>query len=295
VTGGPLLPRLGLGTAPLAGLFEQVSPQTARATLEAAWELGVRYFDTAPLYGSGLAEQRLGEALAGRPRDEFTVSTKVGRVLRPGTPDQHFAGSPPLRPVFDFSPAGVRASLRESLARLGLDRVDVALLHDPEEHMSETRRAAEAARELVRSVGVGTNVVATALELVRRGEVELVLLAGRYTLLDRSAADELLPLCAERGAAVVAAGVFNSGVLAGGSTYDYEAAPPEVLAARARMAEACARHGVPLAAAAVQFPLRHPAVSSVLVGARSPAEIEEDVRLLELRIPEELWGELLAE
>jgi D-threo-aldose 1-dehydrogenase len=284
--------RIGLGTAPLGGLFEHVGDHEAASTVIAAWDVGIRHFDTAPLYGSGLAESRLGRALAAYPRDAFTVSTKVGRILVPGTADPRFVDSPPLTPVFDFSPAAVRRSLTESLARLRMDRVDVALLHDPEAHLDEARRAIDVARELVPIVGVGTNVVATAQGLVERGEVDVVLLAGRYTLLDRTGGDELLPLCAERGVPVHAAGVFNSGLLAGGTTFDYAAASPELLERRDAVAGVCSGFGVPLAAAAVQFPLRHPAVRSVIVGARSPAEIEEDARLLDVAIPEALWREL---
>jgi D-threo-aldose 1-dehydrogenase len=284
--------RLALGTAPLGGLFSGVDDETARATVDVAWSLGIRCFDTAPLYGSGLAETRVGAALAERPRDEYTLSTKVGRVLVPGEPEPHFVGSPALTPVFDFSPAAVRRSLAESLERLQQDRVDIALLHDPEEHLHEARRALEVVRELVPVVGVGTNVVATAQLLVERGDVDVVLLAGRYTLLDRSAGDELLPLCAERDVPVHAAGVFNSGVLAGGTTFEYATAPPEVLARRDTLAAVCKRHGVPLSAAAIQFPLQNAAVRSVVVGARSPREIEEDVRLLDVAIPDALWLDL---
>ncbi len=286
--------RLGLGTSALAGLFEAVTADAARATVDRAWEVGIRHFDTAPLYGSGLAEERLGAALAARPRGEYTVSTKVGRVLVPGAPSPHFVGAPPLEAVFDYTPDGIRRSLAGSLDRLGLDRVDLVLLHDPEQHMGATRSAVEALRGLADRVGVGTNVVATAAELVARGEVDAVLLAGRYTLLDRSAADELLPLCAERGVPVLAAGVFNSGVLAGGANFDYERAPEEILARRSALESMCARHGIPLAAAALQFPLRHPAVASVVVGARSAAEIEEDARLLGLPVPAALWSEIDA-
>ena len=284
---------LGLGTGPLGGLFEDVSAQTADDTVEAAWSLGVRFFDTAPLYGSGLAEERLGRALAGRPREEYTVSTKVGRVLRPGSAPPEFRGAPPLEAVFDYSADGIRRSLAGSLERLELDAVDLALLHDPEEHMEEARRAVETVRELAPRVGVGTNVVQTGITFVERGDADVVLLAGRWTLLDRSAADELLPLCAERGVDFVAAGVFNSGVLAGGAMFDYRAATPAVLERRRKLEEACARHDVPLAAAAIQFPLRHPAVTSILVGARTPEEISEDIRLLDHPVPDELWSELL--
>src|SRR4051794_28856196 len=278
---------LGLGTAPLGGLFEDVTAEAARATIDSAWELGVRFFDTAPLYGSGLAEERLGEALAARPRDEVTVSTKVGRVLVPGERG--------LEPVFDYTPGGIRASLASSLERLGLDRIDVVLLHDPEAHMDATHRALDVVRSFAARVGVGTNYAATAVTLVERGEVDVVLLAGRYTLLDRTAGDDLLPLCLERGVPVLAAGVFNSGVLAGGSTFDYHAAPASVLEHRRVLEAACARFSVPLAAAAIQFPLRHPAITAVVVGARSAAEIEEDAALLEVAVPDELWAALDGE
>jgi D-threo-aldose 1-dehydrogenase len=288
----PIAPRVRLGTGPLGGLYAAVPTATAHATVDAAWELGIRSFDTAPLYGSGLAEQRLGQALARRPRDEYTISTKVGRLLKPGKPSPPFVGAPALEPVFDFSPEGVRRSLSESLERLELDRVDIALLHDSEDHMDVARRALDTVRELAPLVGVGTNVVETALAFVDRAEVDLVLLAGRYTLLDRSAAEELLPLCADRGVPLIAAGVFNSGLLAGGTTFDYEAAPPELLARRRGLEEICAHYDVPLLAAAIQFPLRHPGVTSILVGARSPQEITDDLRLLDVRIPDDLWAEL---
>jgi D-threo-aldose 1-dehydrogenase len=284
--------RLGLGLAPLGGLFTAVGDDRAYATVERAWELGIRYFDTAPLYGSGLAEERLGKALSARPRHEFVVSTKVGRVLRPGRPSRHFVGARPFAPVFDYSRDGVRRSLAESLERLQLERVDIAFLHDPDKHIDEARRSIDAVRELAPHVGVGTNEVATALAFVEAGEVDVVLLAGRYTLLDRSAERELLPVCAERGLPVIAAGVFNSGVLAGGTTFDYESAPADVLERRDALEAACARYAVPLAAAAIQFPLRHPAVESILVGARSPGEIRTDARLLADAVPDELWSEL---
>ena len=226
--------------------------------------------------------------------EEYTVSTKVGRVLRPGAAPPEFRGAPPLEPVFDFSADGIRRSLAGSLERLRLDAVDLVLLHDPEKHMEEARSAVETARELAPRVGVGTNVVQTGITFVERGDADVVLLAGRLTLLDRSAADELLPLCAERGVELVAAGVFNSGVLAGGAMFDYRTAPPGVLELRRRLDEACARHEVPLAAAAIQFPLRYPAVTSILVGARTSKEISEDIRLLDHPVPDELWSELLS-
>lgn len=277
----------GLGTAPLGGLFSTVGEHEATATVERAWELGVRRFDTAPLYGSGLAETRLGRALQGRPREQFVVSTKVGRLLRPGSPDPIFHGAPRLRPVFDFSADGVRRSLEESLERLGLERVDVALIHDPEAHM---RQALDAVGSLeLTPVGLGTNEVSTALTFVREAPIGTLMLAGRYTLLDRSAELELLPLCAERGVTVLAAGVFNSGILVGGTTFDYRPASTETRARVSALAECCSRYGVPLQAAALQFPLRHPSIAHVVVGARSPAEVEQNLAWLERVIPEELW------
>ena len=296
------LPRLGLGTAPIGGLFEPVSEQTAAATVERALDRGVRLFDTAPLYGLGLAERRLGRALAGRPRDELLVATKVGRLLRMGGPpdeEQSFwRGAPPLNPVFDFGYDGTLRSVEKSLERLGLDRVDVLHVHDPDDHVEEALAGAYRALDRLRAegaisvVGVGTNAVETALRFARETDLDCILLAGRYTLLDQSALGELLPLCLERGIAVILGGALNSGILAGGSTFDYRPAPPAWRARAQALAEACARHDVPLAAAAFQFPLAHPAVSTLLVGARSPAELDEDLDLLGLPVPQALWTEL---
>ena len=226
---------IGLGTAPLGGLFEPVSPQAARDTVDAAWALGVRFFDTAPLYGSGLAEERLGQALAGRPRDEYTISTKVGRVLRPGQASPHFHGAPRARADLRLQPRGhsplARREPRAAPARRRRHRAP------PRSGGPHGRGARARSRSCVSWRHVSASAPtssATALELVERGDIDLVLLAGRYTLLDRSAGDELLPLCAERGIAVLAAGVFNSGILAGGSTFDYERRRPRSSSAAAR-------------------------------------------------------------
>jgi len=282
---------LGLGTAPLGGLYEAVADETAHAVVERAWELGVRYFDTAPYYGSGLAEQRLGAAVRDKPREKLVVSTKVGRLLRPGASNWYGA-------YFDFSFDGALRSLDESLERLGLDQVDVVLVHDPDDHYDEALTGAlPALRRLrdegvVRAIGVGMNQTDLLYRFAREADPDCILVAGRYTVLDRSAARELLPLCHERGIAVIAGGVFNSGVLAGGNTFDYAAATPDVIARVASLRETCARLNVPLPAAAVQFPARHPAVVSVLVGCRTPQELEEDVRLFELDLPPEIWAKL---
>jgi D-threo-aldose 1-dehydrogenase len=290
------LGRLALGTAPIGGLYEAVEDDTARAVVDRAWELGLRYFDTAPRYGAGLAEQRLGAALGGRLRSEFVVSTKVGRLLRPGLSE--WGGAPELVDYFDFSHDATLRSLEESLGRLGLDRVDIAFVHDPDHHFDEALagsfRALRRLRDegVVRAVGVGANQPAVLCRFAREADPDCFLVAGRFTVLDRSAEAELLPLCEARGIAVIAGGVFNSGVIAGGTTFDYETAPPEIVARVEELGEVCARHGTQLPAAALQFPLRHPAVTTVLVGCRTPGEVAENVRLAGIDLPDALWGEL---
>jgi D-threo-aldose 1-dehydrogenase len=295
------------GAAPLAGLYAPVSEDTAAATLAAAWTAGIRAFDTAPHYGVGVSERRLGSFLAGHPRDEFTVCTKVGRRLVPAAGDvegeEGFYGIPPLTRVRDYSQAGVRRSLEESLERLGLDRVDTVLIHDPDDYMEQAAGEAYPAlaslrdQGVVRAIGAGMNSASALAWLAERCDLDCVLVAGRYTLLDQSAAEVLFPVCQRRGVAVLAAGVFNSGILArpdDGATYDYAPAPAALLARVRRMRDACARHGVPLPAAALQFALRNPAVTAAVVGARSPGEITEDVSYLAAHIPDVLWAELEA-
>jgi D-threo-aldose 1-dehydrogenase len=298
------LPRVGLGTAALGGMFAPVREQDAVATIERAWERGVRFFDTAPLYGFGRSEQYLGRVLADKPRDEYVVATKVGRLLRadappdPGQP--HWRGVPALNPVFDFSAEGVLRSLEESLVRLGLDRVDVLHVHDPDEHLDEALASAHPVlarlrdEGVVRAIGVGANRVEPLLRFARETDVDCFLVAGRYTLIDRSALDELLPLCRERRIDVIAGGALNSGLLAGGATFDYLPAGPAAAAAADRVARICERHGVPLLAAALQFPLRAPGVQSVLTGARSTLELDTSLDALDIHVPLELWQELEA-
>jgi D-threo-aldose 1-dehydrogenase len=300
---GVSVTRLGLGCAPLGGLYAAVSDEQARATVEQAWQLGVRTFDTAPLYGSGLSEERVGAALSGRVRDEFTLSTKVGRLLQAGgSADPIFEGASAAAPVFDFSYDGALRSLESSLERLALDRVDIALIHDPDDHYDEALAGAYAALARLRSegvvgaIGVGMNQAEALVRFALDADVDCFLVAGRYTLLDHGALGELLPLCVERGIAVIAGGVFNSGILTGGDGhFDYRPAPPELGARVRRLADVCARWDVPLPAAALQFPLGHPAVACVLAGCRSPAEVAEDVRLFELEVPSGLWDDLRAE
>jgi D-threo-aldose 1-dehydrogenase len=302
------LSRLGFGGGPIGNLFTEVSDVDAFGALEAAWDAGVRYFDTAPHYGLGLSERRIGSFLAGRPRDSFVVSTKVGRVLEPAFGDgddraNGFAVPATAWRRWDFSADGVRRSLESSLDRLGLDRVDVVYVHDPDSHWEQAVSEAVPALLALRSegvigaVGVGMNQWELPARFVRETDVDVVLPAGRYTVLEQTGAP-LLDLCASRGVAVVAAGVFNSGLLARpevGSTYDYRAAP-EVLVLRARrIAAVCARHDVTLPQAAVSFPFRHPAVVSVLLGVRSAAEMSANATAFSAPVPDALWDDLRTE
>jgi D-threo-aldose 1-dehydrogenase len=283
----------------------------AAGAVDRAWAGGLRYFDTAPHYGLGLSESRLGAALAGWPRDRLTVSTKVGRMLE-ANPDPSgsdlaaggFAVPDTLRRRFDFSAAAVRRSLEDSLTRLGLDRVDVVYVHDPDDHVDEA--IAGAVPELLRmrdegrvtAVGVGMNQWQAPLRMVRETDLDVVMLAGRWTLLDRSG-EPLLDECAARGVSVVAAAPFNSGLLAravpaAGALFDYGPAGPQVLARARELAAICARHGVALPAAAVQFPLRHPAVVSVVCGMRTGEQVGSTLDRFATVVPEAAWAELGA-
>jgi D-threo-aldose 1-dehydrogenase len=297
---------LSFGGAAIGNLFTPVSDDDARAAIDAAWDGGIRTFDTAPHYGLGLSERRLGAALRDRPRDQYVISTKVGRLLDPASPavgrdTEGFAVPADHVRRWDFSADGVRRSLEASLDRLGLDRIDIALIHDPDSHgeqaFRETYPALEELRAAgtVRAIGAGMNQVAMLTRFVTDTDVDLVLVAGRYTLIDRSAAAALLPAALRRGVSVIAGGVFNSGVLAApvpGATYDYQTASGSLIR-RARLLESvCARFGVPLRAAAARFPLTAQAVASVLIGARSAAEMTDAIALRELEIPAALWDAL---
>ncbi|MEU5964115.1 aldo/keto reductase [Micromonospora parva] len=298
--------RLGLGLAPIGGMFDAVGDEVAHATVAAAWDLGLRYFDTAPLYGCGLSERRAGAVLAGKPRDAFTVSTKVGRLLVPDGGDrQEFWAEPTdLAPRFDFSAAGARRSHAESLARMGLDRIDIAHIHDPDDHLAEAVAGAYPALAQLRAAGeigavsAGMNQAPALVELAHAGDFDCFMLAGRYTLLDQSGLDELLPLAHAKGIAIIAAGVYNSGLLADpgpGAHYDYAPADRRLLDRATAIRSVCERHGVPLRAAAIQFPLGHPAVTSVVIGARNPEQIADNVAMFEWAVPGALWADLKAE
>ncbi|MGP3974172.1 aldo/keto reductase [Streptomyces sp. 8N114] len=304
---------LGFGSASISGLYEAVDEDTAAATVAAAWDAGVRYFDTAPHYGVGLAERRLGAALRDKPRDAYTLSTKAGRLLvpyaegeGPGDDLAHgFAVPATHRRVWDFSADGVRRSLEQSLERLGLDRLDIVYLHDPDDHGEQALREAYPALErlraqgIVRAIGAGMNQAGMLTRFVTDTDVDLVLCAGRYTLLEQTALRELLPAAEERGKRVVIGGVFNSGLLADpgrpDATYDYTAVPDAIRARALHMRAVTEAYGVPLRAAALRFPFGHPAVASVLTGARSVAEAQDAAAMLRLEIPDGLWEGLRAE
>ncbi|AYL34562.1 MULTISPECIES: aldo/keto reductase [Streptomyces] len=298
---------LALGAAGIGNLFTPVTDDEAAEAVDTAWEAGVRYFDTAPHYGLGLSERRLGAALRARPRHEYAVSTKVGRILEPvpsatGDDLAHgFAVPATHRRRWDFSARGVRRSIEESLRRLGLDRIDIVYLHDPDDHMEQALEQAYPELERLRAegavgaIGAGMNHAGPLARFVRETDIDAVLLAGRYTLLDQSGFAGLLPLAAERGVGVVVGGVLNSGVLADprpGATFDYAPARPDLLARALDIRAVCERHGVPLRAAALHFPLGSPAVTSVLTGARSAAEVRDAAALLGRPVPDALWAEL---
>lgn len=307
------VPRISLGTASLGNFLVPTTDDEAIGVIRRALEAGIRYIDTAPLYGHGLAEQRVAQAISDWPREELVLSTKVGRLLREDAPrdeSQYHDGEPFYRdvpsagPVWDFSENGVRTSVAESARRVGVERFDILHLHDPDTHYAAASttgyQALDALRreEAVAAIGAGMNHTEIQTRLVRNCDLDVVLVAGRYTLLDQSAMDELLPACTDREVSVVIGGVFNSGVLidpSPGARFDYVPAADEVVERARSLQKVCRRHGVPLAAAALQFPLAHPRVCTVLLGPRSIAELETNLRLLEVDIPPQLWRDLVDE
>jgi D-threo-aldose 1-dehydrogenase len=301
----------------MGNLFRPVDESDADAAVDAAWGEGLRYFDTAPLYGHGLGERRMGAALRARPRREFTVSTKVGRLL---VPDETADGGayvqvPPFRPVFDYSRDGTLRSVEASLGRLGLDRIDLLLIHDidafthgPDEQARRYREAMAGAypalAELRRTgavgaIGLGVNDWRVCARAAADGDFDGFLVAGRYTLLEQEPLDSFLPMCIRRGIGVIAAGVFNSGILAtgpiDGATHNYRPAPADVRDRVGRIERVCRSHGVALAAAALRLPLMHPAVTSVVLGMRDADEVLRNVALARQPIPDALWRDLKTE
>jgi D-threo-aldose 1-dehydrogenase len=302
---------IGFGGAPVGNLGRPVSDAEAAETVRRAWDGGIRYYDTAPHYGLGLSERRIGAALGRYPRDEFVVSTKVGRLIVPNPQprewdDDGFAVPGDLTRRWDFSAAGVERSLAESLGRLGLDSVDILYVHDPDQAGEGAAREGLAslarlkAAGAVKAIGIGTNSTAGLAGIIEDGLVDVIMLANRYSLLDQGALDTVLAPAQRAGVAVVAVGVFATGLLstarpAPDATYEYRAAGAEVVERANRIASVCEDHGVELPAAALAFPLLHPAVAAVAVGMRSPREVDEDLRRFQADVPDGLWSDLVAE
>jgi D-threo-aldose 1-dehydrogenase len=311
---------MGFGGAPLGNMYQAFSDQQARATVVACYDAGIRYFDTAPFYGFGLSEHRLGEALRDKQRAELVLSTKVGRLLKAGDPAAldhgQFKNSLPFAPVYDYSYDGVMRSVEDSLQRLGTWRIDVLLVHDldvwthrseearrarVEEFMAGGYRAMVKLREqgAVRAIGGGINETAACQDLAERGDFDCFLLAGRYTLLEQAPLDELLPLCEQRNIALIIGGAYNTGILATGAVegayFQYAPAPPEIMERVRRIEAVCARHGLRLPTAALQFPLGHPAVATVIPGTRSPAEVAQNVEIFAPEVSADFWAELKHE
>ena len=306
---------IGFGGAPLGNLFAVVTEADAQASLAASWDNGCRFFDTAPLYGYGLSERRVGDALREKPRDQYVLSTKVGRLIRPGTVGRgggtDFHSPMPFHAEFDYSYGATMRSFEDSLQRLGLERIDVALIHDigrdwhgdrqPEMFRNAMNGSAKALAELkaagqVGAIGVGLNEADVCEDALQAGDFDCFLLAGRYTLLEQGPLDRLFPACQKRNVSIIIGGAFNSGLLARlgqpDATYNYGAVPPDIAKRAAALHEVCAHHNVPLPAAALQFPLAHPVVASVIPGARNAAEVASHWQWARLKIPAALWEDL---
>ncbi|MEM5452750.1 aldo/keto reductase [Paraburkholderia guartelaensis] len=306
------LTRLGLGCSQLGGLYRAMSATDAYALVDAAWSAGLRYFDTAPYYGYTLSERRVGQALAARQRNAFTLSTKVGRLMRPDVGvepgDDGWAEPLPFRPVFDYSYEGIMRSYEDSQQRLGLAQIDILYVHDigslthgdRHTHYWSQLTAGGGFRALeelraggeVRAVGLGVNEWEVAVDALNEAPLDVILLAGRYTLLEQGALVPLLDRCARVGTGVVVGGVFNSGVLAGNGKFNYSDAPAEVVGKVRRLSALCERFNVPLPAAALQFPFAHDAVVSCVIGARSVSQLQQNITWLEQPVPADFWGAL---
>ena len=298
--------RLSLGTAALGGLYTSVSDEDCTETILTAVDNGINFIDTAPHYGKGTSERRIGRALAGRDRSTLVISTKIGRLLVPSTTDidDFFMDADnTVERKFDFSASGVRQSLEGSLERLGIDSVEILFIHDPDQNADAAIIEAYPELDRMRSEGiikaicVGMNQCETPTRVIKETDIDMVLIAGRYSLLDQRALIELLPTAVERNVDIIAAGVFNSGILANpvkGATYDYVPASEELLAKAVRIREVLDGHQVSLTSAALQFPLRHPAVKSVLVGCRSAAEVKTNIDAFNAPIENKVWDDLVS-
>lgn len=329
-----MVPQLGVGTNPLGGLYEPISPEVAQATIKKCWDLGIRYYDTAPVYGYGNAERAVGAVLKTKPRDEFVLNTKVGRLLLKDGPDdredtmviwegsQLYKGTDDVKPYFDFSYDGIMRSIEASQERIGIERFDFLHIHDPDWYPDEALEGAYKALDQLRSEGVigaigcGMNQWEILADFAMKKDFDCFLLAGRYTLLDQSALHKLLPICEEKGIAIINGGVYNSGILCNPDpesalkiergaeaipswmenvTYNYVPAEKEIIEKTVKIKEVCDRHEVPLMAAAIQFSLYHPAIPTILMGPRSPEQVEGNVEMFKFDIPNDLWNELKHE
>ena len=305
---------LGMGGAPLGNNMVAVTEDDAAAALHAAWDAGIRYFDTAPQYGFGLSEHRFGAVLRTKPRDEFTLSTKVGRLLvpNPGKPTArgNWIDPLPFRMRYDYSEKGTWLSVEQSLHRLGLSRIDIALIHDIgedthgraweaqfEEAMAGAAKALTQMRRegIIKAWGLGVNRVDPCLMALEAADPDVFLCAGRYTLLDHTALGGLMDASAKRGARIVAGGPYNSGLLAGGTTFNYQPAAPDLLAKAGRLAAICQNSGVDLKAAALQFIAAHPVVAAVIPGGKNAAEVRQNAAMVKAPIPGEVWATMRAE
>lgn len=316
--GGLTFTELGLGMAPLGNLYRAISDEDAQAVLTRAWDAGVRYFDTAPLYGLGLSETRLNPLLRGKDRDSYVLSTKVGRLLKASTPDKRdgldkWFDVPARKEIYDYTYDGVMRSVEFSLERLGVDRIDILFAHDIDLANHGTQEALDAKlaelmdggygalvslrdQGVIKAFGAGVNEWQPCQWMAERGDFDMFLLAGRYTLLEQEALESFLPLCEAQGTGVVIGGPYNSGILATGpkqgAHYNYEPAPQDVLARVGDIEKICTRHGIRLVDAAFQFPLRHPAVVSVVPGGQGLAEMNSNIEAESADIPEALWSDL---
>jgi D-threo-aldose 1-dehydrogenase len=317
---GVQLSPVGIGGVPLGEIYAKIPEQEAQKTLEAAWDGGIRYYDTSPWYGRGLSELRFGAMLRQKPREEFVLSTKVGRTFhRPGDPatfkGEFWAGGLPFQHRFDYTYDGIMRSYDQSLMRLGINTVDMLLIHDLDvaeigstdlvkAHFTDLERSGWRALESLRrygeikAVGAGVNIMGTIPEFLNRFDMDFFLVAMPYTLLDQEVLDHEFPMCQERGVGVVIGSPYASGILATGTTsqrtpfYNYVPATPEIIEKTRKIERVCERHGVPLKAAAYQFPLRHPIVASVVSGGGSAAQATENAAQVEVPIPEDFWAEL---
>jgi D-threo-aldose 1-dehydrogenase len=309
---------LGFGGVPIGDFWAKMSDETAIATVQRAAESGLSLFDTSPLYGHGLSEHRIGQVLRQRERSSFVLSTKVGRILEPMNETKinrgWFAGGLNFEARYDYSYDGVMRSLEHSLHRLGMNRVDVLLIHDIDvwTHGADYGMRLQQVMEgcypalkklrsagVVRAIGIGVNEIAPSLHFARETDIDCILLAGRYTLLEHAALDELLPLCSQKNIGIMLGGPYNSGILATGAvpgaTYNYKPAPPATMERVAKIEAICKRHGEPIAAVALQFPLGHVCVSSMIPGAAKPEEVDRNITLMQRKIPKALWAELKYE